>query len=180
MVGCPNNVAISPATATVTPADIHSSRASPTVRAEACRRWATSAAQTQPIARQAGTAAGGRSVPALTATTAAMRAVTPHAPRRRRLTVTGARRLSRGDIVSVVTGGRRFKTRHFGGACRWGGQLHTGGNALQAWKLRSRVLAWRRVAGTIADITATEPSFTVERFEPVGDRLEVVGHWRGL
>jgi chromosome segregation ATPase len=36
------------------------------------------------------------------------------------------------------------------------------------------------VAGTIADITATEPSFTVERFEPVGERLEVAGHWRGL
>jgi chromosome segregation ATPase len=36
------------------------------------------------------------------------------------------------------------------------------------------------VAGTIADITATEPSFTVERFEPVGDRLEVAGHWQGL
>ncbi|HEY6695065.1 MAG TPA: hypothetical protein VI006_19595, partial [Solirubrobacteraceae bacterium] len=36
------------------------------------------------------------------------------------------------------------------------------------------------MAGTIADITATEPSFTVERFERVGDRLEVAGHWQGL
>jgi hypothetical protein len=36
------------------------------------------------------------------------------------------------------------------------------------------------VAGTIADITATEPSFTVERFGPVGERLEVAGHWQGL
>jgi chromosome segregation ATPase len=49
-----------------------------------------------------------------------------------------------------------------------------------AWKLRQRVLAWLAVAGTIADITATEPSFTVERFEPVGERLEVAGHWSGL
>jgi hypothetical protein len=36
------------------------------------------------------------------------------------------------------------------------------------------------VAGTIADTTGLEPSFTVERFEPVGERLEVAGHWRDL
>jgi hypothetical protein len=51
-------------------------------------------------------------------------------------------------------------------------------NGAYAWKLRSRVLAWRRV--TIADLTAAEPSFTVERFEPVGERLEVTGHWEGV
>jgi chromosome segregation ATPase len=33
---------------------------------------------------------------------------------------------------------------------------------------------------TIADLTAAEPSFTVERFEPVGERLEVTGHWQGV
>src|SRR3954451_25201219 len=65
---------------------------------------------------------------------------------------------------------------YVGGAdCCIGGE-----NARIAWKSRSRVLAWLKVAGTIADITATEPSFTVDRFEPVGERLEVAGHWRGL
>jgi len=36
------------------------------------------------------------------------------------------------------------------------------------------------VAGIIGDIAAAEPAFTVERFEPDGERLEVAGHWRGL
>ena len=33
---------------------------------------------------------------------------------------------------------------------------------------------------TITDITATDPAFVVERFAAAGDRVEVVGHWRGL
>jgi uncharacterized protein YigA (DUF484 family) len=36
------------------------------------------------------------------------------------------------------------------------------------------------VAGIIGDIAAAEPAFTLERFEPDGERLEVSGHWRGL
>ena len=36
------------------------------------------------------------------------------------------------------------------------------------------------MAGIIGDIAAAEPAFTVERFEPDGERLEVAGHWRGL
>jgi hypothetical protein len=36
------------------------------------------------------------------------------------------------------------------------------------------------LAGIIGDIAAAEPAFTLERFEPDGERLEVAGHWRGL
>ena len=101
---CPKISMTRPAKATVTPADIQSSRESPTVRAEAWVRWPTSAAQTQPTARQAGTAAVGCvSPPALSATTKAAAAVTPQAASNRALTLTGARRLSNGDIVSIVT-----------------------------------------------------------------------------
>lgn len=70
----------------------------------------------------------------------------------------GARVLSSGDIVSIVTRCQWSQTRYFGGA------------------LASPAV----VAGMITDIAATEPSFVLERFEVSGDRLEVAGHWRGL
>ena len=75
-------------------------------------------------------------------------------------TLIGARVLSSGDIVSVVTRCWCSQTRYFGD---------------------EHVYAWRAVVtGTITDIAATEPSFVVERFEVAGDRLEVTGHWSGL
>jgi hypothetical protein len=93
-----------PANAIVTPADIHTSRESLTARAVANSRWPTSAAHTQPTASAAGTAAVGRFVaPALNATTTANAAVTAQAPSSRRFTLTGARELNNGDIVSIVT-----------------------------------------------------------------------------
>jgi hypothetical protein len=59
------------------------------------------------------------------------------------LTLTGARMLSSGDIVSVLTGCRRFKTRHFGAYVDGVDSFITHDNGANAWKLRLRVLAWR-------------------------------------
>ena len=74
------------------------------------------------------------------------------------MTLTGARMESSGDIASIVTSSPWSQTRYFGASASLAGG----------------------VAGIIGDIAAAEPAFTVERFEPDGERLEVAGHWRGL
>src|SRR3954465_11082588 len=153
----PSSVVTRPAKAMVTPADIHSSRVSATARADAKRRWPTSAAHTHPTARHAGTAAVGRSEPAPIATTIAMSPVIPQAPSRRTLTLTGARMESSGDIASIVTRGRWSQTRYFGtrgslaGGRGWNHRGYCGrGAGLHARALRAgrraprgvRPLAW--------------------------------------
>jgi hypothetical protein len=89
--------------------------------------------------------------------------------------------LSSGDIVSVMTGRCRFKTWCFGGYVDVTDSVHDCRKRRDCMEIAPPCTSLASgVAGTIADITATEPSFTVERFEPVGERLEVAGHWRGL
>lgn len=95
-----------PRHASAVPAAIQRSRASSTARAEAYRRWARSAAQTAPMARKAGVAPEGRPVsPALSAVTTATAVITAQAPRRRRVTLTDGRMVSRGDIVASDNAG---------------------------------------------------------------------------
>src|SRR5262245_48118571 len=60
--------------------------------------WATSAAQTTPTASAQGTAALDAVPPPAIATSTAISAVAPHAPTRRRVTVTDGRAVSSGDI----------------------------------------------------------------------------------
>jgi hypothetical protein len=95
---CANKVVTSPANPTVTPTESQASRPSPVARAEAKSMCATSAAQVQPTARQAGAAAPPRLPPPTTATNAATPAVTAHATTSRRTTLTDGRAVRRGDI----------------------------------------------------------------------------------
>src|ERR1700754_1576362 len=105
-VRCAARLVSRPRKPTVTPAAIQASRPSSVAFAEEWNMWATSAAHTVPTARQTGTAALDGLPPAPMATNGATRAVTAHAPTRRRVTETDGRAVSRGDIECLQTDAR--------------------------------------------------------------------------
>ena len=111
-LGWEKSVSASPISASVVPTDIHASRPSPVAFADACSRWLTSAAQTMPTVRQAGTTALDRPSPPKNGIDAAISAITTVAPSSLRVTETEGRAVSSGDMLALrgVAAGHKSQT----------------------------------------------------------------------